>query len=168
METFQSHPSVRYTKEVTSDTKFSFQHVLSWETYQTIIRLIKNKATSGNIPTKMRYIHSSDWLYKLTYFNGVFPDELKLPDVIPLYKKSDSEDKTNYRPISVLPSLSKVSEKIQKHLNSFFETKLSFHVDFVWGIVHNMLYLNFYLIGKILLRKIWSCRYNTYESLHGI
>ena len=30
----------------------------------------------------------------------------------PLYKKSDPEDKTNYRPISVLPSLSKAYEKI--------------------------------------------------------
>ena len=40
--------------------------------------------------------------------NAVFPDELKLADVTPLYKKSDSEDKTNYRPITVLPLLSKV------------------------------------------------------------
>ena len=32
--------------------------------------------------------------------NGVFPDELKLADVTPLYKKSDPEDKANYRPTS--------------------------------------------------------------------
>ena len=43
-----------------------------------------------------------------TISNGVFPDELQLADVTPLYKKSDSEDKTNYRPITVLPLLSKV------------------------------------------------------------
>ena len=43
--------------------------------------------------------------------------------------KSDPEDKTNYRQISVLPSLSKVYEKIlYKQLNSFFETKLSPHL----------------------------------------
>ena len=52
LETFESHPSVRYIKVVTSDTKFSFQHVLPWETYQTIMELNKNKAKSGNIPTK--------------------------------------------------------------------------------------------------------------------
>ena len=47
----------------------------------------------------------------------------------PLYMKSDPEDKTNYRQISVLPSLSKVYEKILcKQLNSFFETKLSPHL----------------------------------------
>ena len=47
----------------------------------------------------------------------------------PLYKKSDPEDKANYRPISVLPSLSKVYEKtLYKQLNSFFDTKLSPHL----------------------------------------
>ena len=43
--------------------------------------------------------------------NSVFPDEVKLPDATPPYKKSDPEGKTNYRPISVLPSLFKVYEK---------------------------------------------------------
>ena len=39
-------------KKVTSDTKFSFQDVLPLETYQTIMKLNKNKVTRGNIPTK--------------------------------------------------------------------------------------------------------------------
>ena len=47
----------------------------------------------------------------------------------PLYKKNDPEDKTNYRPISVLPTISKVYEKIlYKQLNSFFKTKLCPHL----------------------------------------
>ena len=41
LETFESHPSIRYT-EVTSYTKFSFQHVLPWETNQTIMELNKS------------------------------------------------------------------------------------------------------------------------------
>ena len=36
----------------------------------------------------------------------------------PLYKKSDSADKKNYRPISVLPSLSNVYEKTTQHFSS--------------------------------------------------
>ena len=44
--------------------------------------------------------------------NRIFLDELKLVDVTPLYKKADPDEKTNYQPISVLPSLSKVCEKI--------------------------------------------------------
>ena len=41
LEMFERHPSVRYT-EVTSDTKFSFQHVLPWETNQIIMELNKS------------------------------------------------------------------------------------------------------------------------------
>ena len=35
LEMFESHPTIRHIKEVKSDTKFSFQHVLPLETCQT-------------------------------------------------------------------------------------------------------------------------------------
>ena len=41
-----------------------------------------------------------------------FPDTLKLSDIVPVFKKLDPTDKTNFRPVSVLPLLSKVFEKI--------------------------------------------------------
>ena len=44
--TFKSHPSVRHIKEFTSDTKLGFQHLLPWETYQTIMELHTIKRTS--------------------------------------------------------------------------------------------------------------------------
>ena len=44
--------------------------------------------------------------------NNKFPDSLKLSDITPVYKKLDPSDKANYRPVSVLPLLSKVFEKI--------------------------------------------------------
>ena len=57
---------------------------------------------------------------------GVFPDELKLAEVIPVHKKHDSTDKSNYRPISLLPSVSKVFEKlVYRQLNQFKDSKLS-------------------------------------------
>ena len=63
---------------------------------------LNNKATIGNIPTKALKTIAQDISVPPTDFiisailNGVFPDELKLADVTPLYKKSDHEDKTNY------------------------------------------------------------------------
>ena len=85
METFKSHPSVRHIKEVTSDTKFSFQHVLPCETYQTIMELNKNKAASGNIPTKALYIcvPLTDCI-KSAILSAVFPVELKFEHAKPV------------------------------------------------------------------------------------
>ena len=49
-----------------------------------------------------------------------------MADVIPIFKKDNPFEKANYRPISLLPSLSKVYEKlIYQQLNTFFENKLS-------------------------------------------
>ena len=135
MERFESHRSVRHVKEVISDTKSSFQRVLLWEMGQTITKLNKNKVTSGNIPSKTLQTIARDICSPITdsinsaILNGVFSVELKLADVTPLYKKSDPEEKTNYRPTSALPSLSKVYEEIfYKQLNSFFKTKFSPHL----------------------------------------
>ena len=41
-----------------------------------------------------------------------FPDELKVADVIPVFKKEDPNNKANYRPISLLPIISKIFERV--------------------------------------------------------
>jgi len=43
--------------------------------------------------------------------SGIFPDRLKYSVVIPVHKKGDKTNLTNYRPISLLTSFSKVLEK---------------------------------------------------------
>ena len=51
---------------------------------------------------------------------GTVPSERKYAKIIPLYKKGMSTDMDNYRPISVLPVVSKVSERVVHHqLHSF-------------------------------------------------
>ena len=60
-------------------------------------------------------------LAKQTLNSGIFPDKLKIAKVIPIFKKGDSTQFTNYRPISILPVISKVLEKIiYKQLYWFF------------------------------------------------
>ena len=55
-----------------------------------------------------------------------FPQNLKLADITPVYKKNDPLDKTNYRPVNVLPVVSKIFERImQKQINDFIISFLS-------------------------------------------
>ena len=42
---------------------------------------------------------------------GIFPDSLKIANITPAYKNDKPTDKENYRPVSVLPLLSKVFER---------------------------------------------------------
>ena len=44
--------------------------------------------------------------------SGIFPDDLKIAKIIPLYKKGNINSITNYRPISLLPTLSNVFERV--------------------------------------------------------
>ena len=51
--------------------------------------------------------------------------DAKLAEVVPLYKKADNLTMQNYRPVSILPSLSKILKKIihqQQLLRPFLET----------------------------------------------
>ena len=43
---------------------------------------------------------------------GTFPDEHKIARVIPLFKSGNRNLMSNYRPISILPTLSKIFEKL--------------------------------------------------------
>ena len=43
---------------------------------------------------------------------GIFPEKMKLADVVPLFKSQDRTECTNYRPISLLLTISKLLEKI--------------------------------------------------------
>jgi len=43
---------------------------------------------------------------------GIFPNNLKLADLTPGHKNGDRQDKTNYRPISVLSTMSKIYERV--------------------------------------------------------
>ena len=53
--------------------------------------------------------------------NCSFPDKLKLADITPIFKKEDATLEKNYRPVSVLPVVSKIFERLlQTQINSYF------------------------------------------------
>lgn len=61
-------------------------------------------------------------LCNLSLESGIFPTSLKHSVVIPIHKKGDKQDCSNYRPISLLSTLSKIIEKLfNKRLISYIE-----------------------------------------------
>ena len=107
-----------------------------------------NKATrKGDIPAKILKSSINAYLSELTILinnclkKGVFPDDLKLADITPIFKKEDSLNKENYRPVSILPHLSKVFERIlYKQIDSFMKNKFSPYLVFGFRKNHNAQY----------------------------
>ena len=54
---------------------------------------------------------------------GIVPDSMKIAKVIPIHKAKEKDNFSNYRPISLLTSMSKITEQIiHKRLAFFLET----------------------------------------------
>ena len=89
------------------------------EVSKLIRGLKKSHISPCGISGKFLQLISKEVSYSLsTLFNnlfeaGIFPDQWKVAHVTPIYKRSGSKNsKTSYRPISILPSLSKVCESV--------------------------------------------------------
>ena len=97
-----------------------------------IINSLKSKKSSGHdsvntiLLKKIKYAISSPLSIAInkSIETWVFPSKLKIAKVIPIYKSKDKQSFTNYRPISLLPSISKIYEKIvHKRLYAFMTNK---------------------------------------------
>ena len=129
---FRNHPSIVKIEErckVKGD--FSFR-LATTEEIKTIIRdLPTNKAARGEIP--LNILKKSNFSFdELTIcvnyalINGKFPITLKNANVIPVHKKDDPTDKTNFRSVSVLSLLSKVFQRvIYNQLGMYVDTFLN-------------------------------------------
>ena len=116
---------------------FTFQPTTVEHVAEKLHQLNSNKATGfDHIPAKLLKVSVDIIAPSLTaqinnnIATSCFPTELKTAQVIPVYKKKDPIDKANYRPVSILPALSKIFERIladqmTEFLNDIFSPSLS-------------------------------------------
>ena len=79
---------------------------------ETIIKCLNNSSAGWDdiSPIVLKYVapHISKvlvFLINLSFQEGVFPDELKIARVVPLYKNDDPMISSNYRPVSILTAI---------------------------------------------------------------
>ncbi len=93
---------------------------------------VKKAVGCDVIPAKLIQIAAPSLVKSLTHLinksiaTSIFPDGLKLADIKPVYKCKGTLSKENYRPINILPILSKIFEGIlDAQLEEFFDNILS-------------------------------------------
>ena len=110
------------------DTLFIFEKV-SVDKVKNIILGLKTKSSFGHDSISNSLLkHLEPLLSKplaliinQSLAMGIFPDKLKIAKVIPIHKKNDIHLMENYRPISILPSISKVFERVvHEQIYSYF------------------------------------------------
>ena len=106
-----------------------------------IIKTLYTKKTSpdGDIPVKL--IKMNEDIFSRLLFqnfnqyliNGEFPHCLKQAEVIPVFKKEEKLDKSNYRFVSILPVISKIMKGwcMTKCINILIKSSLNFNAVFV-------------------------------------
>lgn len=96
-----------------------------------ILMSLKSDSAPGwdNIPTRFLKLAKNEIVpiiahaTNLCFQYGIFPKPLKQSIITPVFKSGDLTDVNNYRPISVLPSISKIIEKIiNKRLINYLNT----------------------------------------------
>ena len=124
-----------------------------------MIKKLKSKSSQGAVGLSVKLLKSIENIIvkSLTLITdqcikiGVFPEKLNIAKVVPLYKKDDKTLIENYRPVSILPAILKVIEKIL--LRQIYE----------YFTINNLLYKSQYGF-----RQKHSTEFAAYESLDRV
>ena len=114
-----SHKTFEQFLPTPSAHKFTFSQISESDVIK-IINSLPSKNSSGvdGISPKLLKTIKNELIKPVTLIinqcinTGIFPDKLKVAKVVPVFKGNDATIFSNYRPISILPTISKVFEII--------------------------------------------------------
>ena len=97
------------------------------------------------------FIEPLTHIFNLSISQGIFPNDLKIARVIPLFKSGNSMSLSNYRPVSVLPVFSKILERLMyNRLLSFVNKyKILYMYQFGFRADHSPNLALLFLVDKI-------------------
>ena len=130
---YRRHPSITAIQNAYKRSSFSFSTVEKVDVTREIQNFSKKKAIQdGGILVKILKENVSIFAeYICTFYNHTktiskFPSFLKIANTTPIFKKGSKNKNKNFRPVSILPVLLKIFEKVMsKRLSIFFENILS-------------------------------------------
>ena len=142
---YQNHHSIiaiTEKMEKLGNPSFSFEFT-SYEEIVKEVNSLKIRKASQKVDIPVRIIKENiDIVFYFLYHNfnnslscSTFPAAMKYAEVTPIHKKDDKTDKENYRPITILPDLSQVYERLMyNQIYPYFQSIFSkFHCGFWKG-----------------------------------
>ena len=149
-----------YIAKITNNNNSLFLTPTTEQEVSSLITPLPNKTSSGynNINNlilkeiKQNITKPLTLLINRSLLEGKFPQAMKLADVCPLFKCKDRTDPNNYRPISLLMTLSKLLEKIiyTRVYNFLIETKQIYNSQYGFRSGHNCEHAVSELISAVL------------------
>ena len=164
IEHYRDHPSIKTIDELHQRKSFSFDMVSVTSVLKTLQNINPRKSTGyDSIPPRLLKIGAPALAFPITELvngilnKGCFPSALKKAEVTPIFKNGNNLDKSKYRPVSILPSMAIVIERIvSEQLNIFFN-----------DIFHDNLsaYRKRYNTQYVVLKSVEDCKLSLDSNL---
>ena len=151
---------IEYLNKIKRNEKSIYMYPTNQTEVRTILNNLASKSSSGwdGISNKLLkaikdpLVEPLAKIFNLSIKQGKFPSLFKLADVIPLFKSGMKTEKNNYRPISLLVTMSKILEKIiYKRVYDFLNTTNQiYQSQYGFRTKHSCEHAVQELLGKIL------------------
>ena len=147
---YANHPGTIAIKDLNNASLFSFSNVSAADVKKKKFRKLDSRKATQHTDIPVRILKQNPDIfgnYICDFFNecvdkGVFPSILKNANITPVFKKSFRGSKDNYRPVSILPIISKIFEKLlsKQKLYIWTNSSLNINVDLEKDIMRRIVF----------------------------